>query len=82
MVFGTTYRSVLTAFLSIPLAIVLKEVLTVVVPMYQTDHWLSDALIGVGENALAFALIGALMMVIAASVTQSEVSHGQSRIRR
>lgn len=70
---GVSYRAALTALLSIPMVIILGEVLGEVVPMYQTNHWLADALTGVADNALAIALIGALMMIIAASVTQSEV---------
>jgi hypothetical protein len=70
---GTTYRAVLTAFLSIPLFLVLSEVIPPVVGLYNTNHWLADALLGVANNSLAIALIGALMMIVAASVTQSRV---------
>jgi len=44
------------------------------VPMWNTNHWLADAMTGVADNALALGLLGALMMVIAASVTQSKVA--------
>jgi len=73
MPFGASYRAVLTAFLSIPLVLILGEVIPPVVGLYNTSHWLADALTGVADNALAFSLIGALMIVIAASVTQSRV---------
>jgi hypothetical protein len=71
---GTTFRAVITGFLVIPFAILLGEVIGVVVPMWQTNHWLADAMTGVADNALALGLLGALMMVIAASVTQSKVA--------
>jgi purine-cytosine permease-like protein len=75
MVFGTTFRAVITAFVSIPFVIVLGMVLEAVVPMYKTNHWLADAMLGVGENALTVVVLGCLMMVIARSVTSSRIRY-------
>jgi hypothetical protein len=36
-----------------------------------------STLLGVADNALAIALIGALMMIVAASLTQSPVAGGE-----
>jgi len=70
---GTSYRAILTALLSIPFVIVVGEVLGYVLPLYNSNHWLVDALQGVADNALAIAFLGALMMIVAAAVTQSRV---------
>lgn len=72
MPFGVTIRAVGTALLMAPTAAILARILGEVVPLFNAPNsMLAQSFNAISANALTIGLLSALVMVIAAAVTES-----------
>lgn len=73
--FGAVVRAAGTVALGALLIAIMDDILADLIPMVgasNTSHWLVNALQSVQQNAVAVAVLSALVMLIAAAVEQQQ----------
>lgn len=74
MPFGVTLRAVGTGVAAAPIVAILAKILGEMTPLFNAPgHWLTDVFTGISNHALTIAVLSALIMIIVASITESEV---------
>lgn len=72
--FGVTIRAAFTAALMPVAAAILGRILEELIPLFNApDSMLAQTFTAVSDNALLIGLLAALVMLLAAAVTESEV---------